>query len=465
MAGKVTFSFQIDKLPPTPMPHTRRRFLSAAIATSAFPILGANNRVNVGIVGLGGRGNDHMGFYGSLNNDCRIAAICDVNQSARERASARILKDQGYAPKEFSDMRALFESKEIEAVSLPLPNHWHALSTIWACQAGKDVYVEKPASHNIFEGRKMVEAARKYNRMVQVGSQSRTIPHKVQAAKLVREGAIGEVYMVRGLCYRRRFSIGHAPDEPVPAGVDWDQFLGPAQMKPYSKNRFAYNWHWMFDTGNGDVGNQGVHEMDIGLMGMNGAAYPETVTSTGGKFVWVDDQETPNTLQTTFNFGKVEMTFEVRNLPSPTEAMAPLKPNYVGNIFFGGKGFMVVDHDGFQLYRSSGADISGEAARGAGAGGQEKYQKTQSDSGSGEKTEPHMKNFLDAVRSRDYKSLHAEIEIGARSAAFCHLANNAYRLGRTIKLNPATGDAIGDTEALAMQTRNYRKPYEVPDQV
>ena len=342
------------------MPQTRRRFLSAAIATSAFPILGANNRVNVGIVGLGGRGNDHMGFYGSLTDDCRIAAICDVNQSARERASAKILKDQGSAPKEFSDMRALFESKEIDAVSLPLPNHWHALSTIWACQAGKDVYVEKPASHNIFEGRKMVEAARKYKRMVQVGSQSRTIPHKVQAAKLVREGAIGDVYMVRGLCYRRRFSIGHAPDEPVPAGVDWDKFLGPAQMKPYSKNRFAYNWHWMFDTGNGDVGNQGVHEMDIGLMGLNGASYPESVTSTGGKFVWVDDQETPNTLQTTFNFGKVEMTFEVRNLPTPTEAMSPLKPNYVGNIFFGSKGFLVVDHDGFQLYRSSGADISGD---------------------------------------------------------------------------------------------------------
>lgn len=450
------------------MPSTRRtfaRFASAAIATSAFPILGANDRVNVGIVGLGGRGNDHMNFYGSLGDDCRIAAICDVNQAARERAGAKILKDHGYRPKEFADMRELFESKEIEAVSLPLPNHWHALSTIWACQAGKDVYVEKPASHNIFEGRQMVAAARKYKRMVQVGSQSRTIPHKVNAARLVREGAIGDIYMVRGLCYRRRFSIGHAPDEPVPPGVDWDKFLGPAQMKPYSKNRFAYNWHWMFDTGNGDVGNQGVHEMDIGLMGFGGSAYPVSVMSTGGKFIWDDDQETPNTLQTTFNFGNMEMTFEVRNLPTPTEALSPLKPNYVGNIFFGSKGFIVVDHEGFQLFKSSGAQISGEAARGAGAGGQEKYEKAQSEGGSGEKTEPHMKNFLDAVRSRDYKSLHAEIEIGARSAAFCHLANNAYRLGRMLKLDPATGDALDDKEALAMQTRNYRKPYIVPDRV
>ena len=441
------------------------RFASAAIATAAFPILGANDRVNVGIVGLGGRGNDHMNYYGSLNGDCRIAAICDVNQAARERASAKILKDGGYSPKEFSDMRALFESKEVDAVSLPLPNHWHALAAIWACQAGKDVYVEKPACHNIFESRKMVEAARKYKRMVQVGSQSRTIPYKVEACKMVREGAIGEVYMVRGLCYRRRFSIGHAPDEPVPPGVDWDKFLGPAQMKPYSKNRFAYNWHWMFDTGNGDVGNQGVHEMDIGLMGLEGTAFPKTVMSSGGKFVWDDDQETPNTLQTTFNFGKVEMTFEVRNLPTPTEALAALKPNYVGNIFFGSKGFLVVDHDGYKLYASSGAAISGEAARGAGAGGQEKYELVKSGKASGEDTAPHMKNFLDAVRSRDYRSLHAEIAIGARSAAFCHLANNAYRLGRMIKLDPANGDAIGDREALAMQTRDYRKPYVVPENV
>ncbi len=447
------------------MPLTRRRFVSAAIATSAFPILGANDRVNVGIVGLGGRGNDHMNFYGSLKEDCNIAAICDVNQAARERASAKILKNQGAAPKEFSDMRAMFDSKDVEAVSLPLPNHWHALSTIWACQAGKDVYVEKPASHNIFESRKMVEAARKYKRMVQVGSQSRTIPHKVQACKMVREGAIGEVYMVRGICYRRRFSIGHTPDAPVPAGVDWDKFLGPAALKPFSINRFNYNWHWMFDTGNGDAGNQGVHEMDIGLAGLNGSGYPVSVMSSGGKYVWVDDQETPNTLQTSFNFGKVEYTFEVRNLPTPTEALATLKPNYVGNIFFGSKGFLVVDHEGFQLYKSTGADISGEAALGAGAGSKEKYEKVMTGPPSGEDTAPHMKNFLDAVRSRDYKSLHAGIEIGARSAAFCHLANNAYRLGRMIKLDPTNGDAIGDREALALQTRNYRKPYVVPDKV
>jgi predicted dehydrogenase len=439
--------------------------VSAAIATSRFPILGANDRVNLGIAGLGGRGTDHMNFYGKLDEDCRMAAVCDVNQAARERASAKILKERGYSPKEYGDMREMFASKDVDAVSLPLPNHWHALATIWACQAGKDVYVEKPACHNIYEGQKMVEAARKYKRMVQVGSQSRTIPHKVEAIRMVRDGEIGQLYHARGVCYRRRFSIGHTPDEPAPAGVDWEKFLGPAQFKPYSKNKFAYNWHWFWDTGNGDIGNQGIHEMDICAWALGRTDWPSTVMSTGGKYVWQDDQETPNTQQATFNFGDMEMTFEVRNLPTPTEALAPLKPNYVGNIFFGSKGFLVVDHEGYQLYSSSGANISGEAARGAGAGGKEKYEKGASAGPSGEETVPHMKNFLDAVRSRDYKSLHAEIEIGAHSAAFCHLANIGYRAGRMLRLDTRTGQPIGDSEAAAMMTRKYRAPYIVPEKV
>jgi len=442
----------------------RRQFAkaaAAAIATSQFPILGANDRVNVGIVGLGVRGNDHIGFYGRLDSECRMAAICDVNQAAREKANARILREKGYSAKEFEDMRDLFASKEIDAVSLPLPNHWHALATIWACQAGKDVYVEKPACHNIFEGRKMVEAARKYKRMVQVGTQSRTIPFKMEAIKKIHDGAIGKLYQVKGVCYRRRFSIGHTPDEPVPPGLDWDKFLGPAQMKPYSKNKFAYNWHWFWDTGNGDIGNQGVHEMDIGLWGLNRADWPATVMATGGKYIWHDDQETPNTLTAAFNFGDVEYTFEVRNLPTPTENLAPLRPNYVGNLFLGSKGFMTVDGTGYKIYKSSGAEIEGEKARGAGAGGQEKYEPGESAPGDRQDTVQHMKNFLDAVRSRDYKSLAAEIAISAKSADFCHLANISYRTGRMLKLDAKTGDAIGDPQAAALYTRKYRPPYVI----
>ena len=436
---------------------TRRRFAgaaAAAIATSQFPILGANDRVNVGVAGLGGRGSDHINFYGQLTADCRVAAVCDVNQTARERASARILKEQGFTPKEYVDMRDLFASKDIDAVSLPLPNHWHALATIWACQAGKDVYVEKPASHNVFEGRKMVEAARKYGRMVQVGTQSRSIDHKMRAVELVRNGALGKIYMVRGICYRRRFSIGHTPDQPIPAGIDWDKFLGPAPMRPYSKNRFAYNWHWMWDTGNGDIGNQGAHEMDIALWALGADSWPSTVVATGGKYVWEDDQETPNTLTATYNFAGRQLSFDLRNLPTPTEALAPLRPNYVGNIFLGDQGFIVMDQGSFQQYRSTGN-----------VHGKDSYEKVPVVIQHGVDTVPHMKNFLDAVRTRDYKSLRAEIEIGARSAAFSHLANASYRAGRMLKLDPKTGEVIGDQEANSYLTRDYRKPYVVPEKV
>ncbi len=447
----------------------RRQFVqaaAAAIATSRFPILGANDKVQVGIVGLGGRGNDHMKFYSSLDSDCRIAAVCDVNQAARERAIALIKKTKGHDPKDYSDMRTMFESKDIDAVSVATPNHWHALAAIWACQAGKDVYVEKPASHNIYESRQMVEAARKYKRMVQVGSQSRSIPHKMRAIQLIQEGAIGQIYSARALCFRRRFSIGHAPDEAVPAGLDWSLFLGPAQWKPYSKNKFAYNWHWYWDTGNGDIGNQGVHEMDISLWGLGRTGWPASVSSNGGKFAWKDDQETPNTQYAAFEFGDAQMTFDVRNLPTPPEGLVPLTgPNYVGNIFFGDLGFLTVDHGGFKLYKSTAGNISGDAARGAGAGSREKYELVKEEKGSGEDTAPHMKNFFDAVRSRDYSKLNAEIEIGARSAAFCHLANIAYRVGRTVRMDQSAGRFLGDDEANSLLTRNYRKPYVVPENV
>jgi len=445
------------------MTNERRTFLktaAAAIATSRFPILGANDRVQMGVVGLGGRGNDHIDFYNEIP-DCRIAAVCDVNQAARERAVARINKAKGYNPSQFDDMRKLFESKEIDAVSLPLPNHWHALATVWACQAGKDVYVEKPASHNIFESRQMVAAAQKYKRMVQVGSQSRTIPHKVKAIQMLHEGAIGKVFGARALCFRRRFSIGRTPDEPVPAGIDWDRFLGPAQLKPFSKNKFDYNWHWFWDTGNGDIGNQGVHEMDIALWGLGRTAWPKQVISTGGKYIWQDDQETPNTQNASFQWDDCEMTFEVRNLPTPPEGLVEMRgPNYVGNIFFGDLGFLVVDARGFKIYKSAAGNFVG--ARGAGAGSRERYDLVTEEKANNDDTVPHMKNFVAAVKSRNSAALTAGIEIGARSAAFCHLANVAYRAGRPLKLD-ANGRFIGDAEANAMQTRDYRAPYIVPE--
>jgi predicted dehydrogenase len=452
------------------MQHSRRRFVqaSAAVATAAFPILGANDRIQVGVVGLGGRGTSHIQNYSSLDTDCRLAAVCDVNQAARERAVALVRKTKNYAPKEYPDMRAMFESKDVDAVSIATPNHWHALAAIWAVQAGKDVYVEKPASHNVFEGRQMVAAARKHNRMVQVGSQGRSVAHKIEAMKLLREGVIGHVYHARGLCFRRRFSIGHTPDEPVPAGLNWDYFLGPAQMKPYSSNKFAYNWHWFWDTGNGDIGNQGVHEMDGCLWGFGWEGWPKAVASTGGKFEWKDDQETPNTLQSTFLFDGGQITFDTRNLPTPPEATAPrAAPNYTGNVFYGDLGYMVVDPAGYEVWKSTAGNISGEVARGAGAARAEKYEKVREGKAQEEaawSTTPHMRNFFEAIRRRDHKVLNADIEIGARAAAFCHLGNISYRVGRSLQMT-ADGKFVNAPDANALLTRNYRKPYTVPERV
>ena len=450
----------------------RRQFVkaaAAAVATARFPILGANDRINLAVVGLGGRGKNHVDYYSTLSSECRLAAICDVNQAARERGTAQVRKLNNYAPKNYSDMRELFEDKDIDAVSITTPNHWHALAAIWACQAGKDVYVEKPASHNVFEGRQMVAAARKYGRMVQVGSQSRSIAHKIRAIQLLREGAIGQVYHARALCFRRRFSIGHTPDTAVPPGLNWEQFLGPAQWRPYSENRFAYNWHWFWDTGNGDIGNQGVHEMDISLWGLGRTGWPRSVSSIGGKFVWKDDQETPNTQNTTFDFGDAQMSFDCRNLPTPPEGLAPMTgPNYVGNIFFGSDGFLVLDAKRFQVFKSKSGSLSGAEVRGASAGGRDQYELQMEgavEEPSGTETTPHMKNFLDAVRKRDHTILTAEVEIGARSAAYCHLANTAYRMGRTLRIAESSGRFIGDEEANAFLTRNYRAPYVVPESV
>ncbi len=431
---------------------TRRTLIAgAASAATASRVLGANERVNLTVIGLGGRGRDHVNFYAELPA-ANIAGICDVNQAARERGVALVEKLTGRKPKEYADMRQVFDDKSVDAVSIVTPNHWHALSTIWACQAGKDVYCEKPASHNIFEGRQMVAAARKYGRMVQIGSQSRSIGHKMEAMGLLRQGVIGKVYLAKGLCYKRRKSIGRKPDLPTPpAGVDWEKFLGPAPLRPFNENRFAYNWHWFWDTGNGDIGNQGVHEMDIARWGLGKTELPKSVYSHGGKFIYDDDQETPNTQTAIFDYGDARMEFEVRGLLTPEEGRLPFRSgNTIGNIFFGSEGVMVVDLMGYQVYKG------------------ESLEKV-TDVGHKEKrawdTAPHMANFLEAVKSRKANELHADIEIGAGAAALCHMANISYRLGRKLEFDAKTQRFAGDAEANRMLTRDYRKPYVVPERV
>src|SRR5580700_1681535 len=312
---------------------TRRDFLKSAAKTTAglsaaagitfltHPerVFGANDRVRVAVCGLHGRGKDHISAFSHLSN-VEIAALCDVDENVLQKRIGEV----GGKPQSYVDVRKLLQDKSIDAISIATPNHWHSLMAIWACQAGKDVYVEKPCSHNTFEGRQLVRAVKKYNRICQHGSQSRSNPGMLEAIQHLNEGTIGDVYMARAICYKWRPSIGHATEEPVPAGVHYDLWTGPAPLKPFTKNRFHYNWHWIWDTGNGEVGNQAIHEIDIARWGL-GVGFPVSVSAMGGHFMFDDDQETPNTLHATLCFdsapGKRKMMeLEVRHWITNHEA-------------------------------------------------------------------------------------------------------------------------------------------------
>ena len=430
----------------------RRTFiLAAGTALGAMRAAGANDRVNVAVIGLRGRGRSHMEIYGS-QKESTVAAVCYIDDAQTERAVQLVQKVQGSKPNTFRDLRRVYDDKSIDAVSIATCNHWHALAAIWACQAGKDVYVEKPACHNIFEGRQMVAAARKYNRIMQVGHQSRTIQHKLKAIEMLHQGVIGKVYMAKGLCFKRRPSIGHAPDGPVPPGVDYDTWLGPAQMRPFNPNRFHYNWHWFWDTGNGDIGNQGVHEMDLARWGLN-RGLPTKVVSTGGKYIYNDDQQTPNTQIATFDYGDAELVFEVRGILTGTESGLPQVQggaNFIGDIYLGSDGFATLDDNSFKVYLGEKRELAQEV----------KLMEAKTSDTIG-----HMRNFLDAVKSRRYTDLHCDIAEGRLSASLCHLANIAYREGRTLTFDPATETFGSDRQANSYLSRNYRAPFVVPEKV
>src|SRR5262249_47696973 len=295
-----------------PDPKTRRFFLGALTAASAVRVWGANDKVNVGIVGLGGRGSSHLKTYTGLE-EAQVVALCDVNQAARERAQATLAKKNLEKAKEFEDMRQMFADPGVEAVSIATPNHWHALSAIWAMKAGKDVYGEKPACYNIHEGMRMIQVHPETKRIMQVGSQHRSWPFKIKAIPAMQQGLIGKLYMSKALCYKLRPSIGHTPDAPTPPGLNWDLFLGPAPMRPFNQKRFAYYWHWFWDTGNGDIGNQGVHETGISRWARGDPSWRKTAMASGGKSGLDDATEPPNPLTAGFNYGtEQQLVVEVR---------------------------------------------------------------------------------------------------------------------------------------------------------
>jgi len=431
----------------------RRHFLmgSAAALGAAQSVFGApSDTVRIGQIGVGkahtpaghGRGRDHIAGYGPLQN-VEIVAVADIDKQNLEEGAALIEKSKGKKPQCYADFRKMLEDKSIDAVSIATPNHWHTLMAIWACQAGKDVYVEKPCSHNIFEARQIVAAARKYDRMVQQGSQSRSMAGLQDAVQKMKDGAIGDLYLARGLCYKWRDTIGHTPVSAVPPGVDYDLWTGPAPKREFTANRFHYNWHWFWDTGNGDIGNQGIHQMDIARWGL-GVRFPVKASAIGGHFMFDDDQETPNTLNAAFEFeenGKRKMLeFEVRHWITNGESTVS---SGVGNLFYGSKGYLAVNGESYKTFLDRGQT---PGPQGSGGG-------------------DHFKNFTDAVKSRKRESLNAEIEIGAASTVLVHLANISYRLGRTVNFDPATMTITGDAEAAKLMTRDYRKPFVVPEKV
>lgn len=451
----------------------RRDFIkktsAGSIALSASPLLfgnstswkGASDKVRVAVIGIHGMGQNHINEYQKLEH-VEVAALCDVDSNLFEGVVKKHFTDKGLKkPKLYTDLRLLYEDKDIDAVSIVTPNHWHTLAAIWAIQAGKHVSVEKPCCHTFWEGQKLVEASRKYNVIVQDGAEQRSNPCAQSMAEYLHTGQLGEVYLAKGFCYKWRDTIGKASVEPVPAGVDYDLWMGPAPEKPFTQNRFHYNWHWQWDYGNGDMGNQGVHEVDIARMGL-GVTLPTRISAMGGHFMFDDDQETPNQMMATFEFPnekgmgdkKKMMQFEVRHwitdrggLDLRTEetnnTYMTSSANTVGNTFYGSKGIMKKDVNKWETYMGKDR-VPGESGSGIGN---------------------HYQNFIDCIRANEKSLNNAPIEEGFYSCALIHLANISYRLGRSLDFDPISMKFPGDEQANAMLTKEYRKNFEVPEKV
>ncbi len=430
-------------------------------ARSYASILGANDRVNGAVIGISGRGKGLISDVCSLKEDnVNLITLCDVDEKFYADGNKQVFDATGIKPKNEWDMRRVFDDKNIDAVWFATPNHWHALGTIWACQAGKHVYVEKPCSHNIFEGRKMIEAARKYNVCVQVGFQRRADAGIQAAMKFLHEGGIGEVYMARGLCLKPRPSFGIAPDSTPPSTLHYDMWLGPAAWQNYNERKVHYNWHWHWNTGNGDTGNQGPHQFDVARWGLNKNVHPVTVYSTGGIFGWKPDecsQETPDTQSSLFKYddGKV-LEFETRGHITNREGTLQIR---VGNFFYGTKGYLELDNREWKAFREDESEpFAGSKQMMAAVKADPTFRESQ-------KSALHSANFVDAIRAGDSSKLFCDIREGHYSSALAHLANVSFRLGRELKFMCEYEKFANDDAANLMLTRRYRKPYVITKDV
>lgn len=441
-------------------------------AKSYASILGANERINIGVIGIRNQGSLHINSWCGMksSHNVIVKTICDADELLFPSRSKMVFDQTEIKPKEEWDMRKVFDDKEIDAVSIVIPNHWHALATIWACQAGKHVYVEKPASHNIWEGRKMIEVARKTNLRVQVGLNNRSTNTIREAIKFLHEGGIGELYMARALCYKARDSFGMAKDSVPPASFHYNEWLGPAPYRPYNVKKSHYNWHWYWDTGNGDTGNTGPHQLDIARWGLNKHEHPVSIYSTGGIYGFNKDerepdkrtpgklvyggvetyghdktfQETPNTQTCSFKYSDGTMLeFETRGRYTNHEGS---KGQEVGNLFYGTEGWLEISGDSWKAFR--------RREREPFAGSKDDGVK---------QTSSHFTNFIDAVRAENNEVLHCDINEGFYSSCLPLLGNISYRVGREVRFMNEYEKFINDPEADTHLKRVYRKPFVVPD--
>jgi predicted dehydrogenase len=498
---------------------SRRSFLkTTALGAAVFSMnasswlraAGANDDIRVAQIGFRGQGGGHISNLKGMKG-VRVVALCDVDKDVLGKKATSLGSDV----RTYTDIRKLLEDKEVDAVSIATPNHWHALATVWACQAGKDVYVEKPASHNIFEGRKMVEAARKYNRIVQCGTQCRSSAGLQQAVQYVRDGKLGKIVIARGFCYKGRKSIGLVDGpQQVPDNIDYDLWCGPAPKDPPRRNGkngpVHYDWHWFWAYGNGDYGNQGPHQVDICRWFLGENAIAPFAMAVGGRLGYKDSAETPNTLIVYLGYN-TPMVFEVRGLPKDKASqekdwkMDNYKGASIGNVIECENGYVVVpsyteatvyDKDGKQIEKFDGKKKKGEAS-------------VQTPTGLTADSGGHHGNWIAAIRSRDMKHLKAEVLEGHLSAGLVHIGNISYRLGVQkkpaeikealkdnknlaeafdrmaghldangvditadnlqlgvpLKFNPETERFADNDKANEMVSRNYRKPFEVPEKV
>ncbi len=486
---------------------TRRQFVKGSVAAGLGMVMagprsrvrGANDEVRVAVIGINGRGGSHIGAFQEMDG-VRVVALCDVDREVLDGKAAAFEKKHGRKVDGYTDMRKMLEDKNIDAVSIATPNHWHSLATIWACQAGKDVYVEKPCSHNIFEGRRCVEAARKYQRVVQHGTQSRSSRGWARQVAAIASGKYGKLLVSKGAASkngRGRWSIGFKPIEDPPEDLNYDIWLGPAPQQPFHQNLVHYNWHWFWSFGNGEIGNQGVHQMDIARWAIPGATLPRSVISMGGRWVesteghppFTDQAQTPNCQLTVMDFGGPLLVFEVIGLVDRAGLDGKKYPPNVGNEFYLEAGVI----RGGKFYPKG----SDEA---------ENLVDVEVEMGPGD----NFENFIHAVRTRKVEDLNADIAEGHLSAACCHLGNLSYRLGEQVagttrpdvldrheeiakswdkiaetvngtigrdlsqhtyqlgamlNFDPKAEKFVGNAEADKLLTRPYRRPFIVPERV